>query len=323
MSEKRTELVASESLGALVRQEVDLQIRTAHEYGRNVRACQKQAQDLVCINPETAAACEYKLPRGNKDITGPSVRLAEAIANSWKNLRVATRVIDIGDKFLTCQGVAHDLESNVAVSVEVKRRITTKSGQRFGDDMIMVTANAAAAIAYRNVVFKIVPAAFWKPVYDAAKVTASNTSVSLEDRRNNAINYLKQNGILIKDVLAKFNVKAKSDLTAEHIDKIRGYCQAASDGDTTLEEIFKPKKAEPEPVESAADDEFNFKEVEKEPEDRKLLLEQWESAKKGVNQKELKRIYDAIGVKEINAESADEDIMDAIDMVDDRKEGAA
>src|SRR5678816_4803120 len=97
----------------------------------------------------------YSLPRGGRNIVGPSVRFAEVVASSWGNIRSGARIIDIDDKFITAQGQCFDLEKNICVQVEVKRRITKKDGKRYDDDMIGVTGNAACSISLRNAVFKV------------------------------------------------------------------------------------------------------------------------------------------------------------------------
>lgn len=55
---------------------------------------------------------------------------------------------------MTAQGVFHDLERNVAITYEVRRRIVDKNGRRYKPDMIGVTANAACSIALRNAILR-------------------------------------------------------------------------------------------------------------------------------------------------------------------------
>ena len=88
-----------------------------------------------------------------------------------------------GAEFLTAQGVFHDLERNVQVTMEVRRRITGKNGRRYSSDMIGVTGNAACSIALRNAVFRGIPRAFWIDIYDAARKAAVGDAQTLANKR--------------------------------------------------------------------------------------------------------------------------------------------
>ena len=117
----------------------------------------------------TAQSCGYALPRGGKPITGPSVHLAKLIVSNWGNVRAEAKVVQITDKQVISRGTCWDLENNVATAFEVRRSIVGKGGQRYSDDMITVTGNAANAIAYRNAVFSVIPKAVTDKVYQAAQ----------------------------------------------------------------------------------------------------------------------------------------------------------
>ena len=169
MEEQHIEVMqvnSAESLAALTRSEIDVQIATAKQYPRNLARVLGNIETLATMDEEIAGSCFYTLRRQGKVIEGASVRMAEIIASSWGNLRVQARIIGNDGKMITAQGVCHDLESNYAVSAEVKRRITDKNGHTFSEDMQVVTGNAACAIAMRNALFKVVPAALVKKVID-------------------------------------------------------------------------------------------------------------------------------------------------------------
>lgn len=155
------QILSSGSLEAISRAEVDIQIETAKRYPRNLPDVLNRIATLASHDMKTAEECFYVLRRGKGDdqktIEGLSVRFAEIIASAWGNLRVATRIIGNDGKMITAQGVCHDLENNVATSVEVHRRITDKFGRTYSDDMVVVTGNAASAIAYRKAVLKVIP----------------------------------------------------------------------------------------------------------------------------------------------------------------------
>lgn len=165
--EEIIEVKQAEMLQAINRSEVDMQIATAKQYPRDLPTVLNKIETYATMDTETAEDCFYALRRQGADggtqlIEGLSVRMAEIIASAWGNLRVQTRIIGNDGRFITAQGVCHDLETNVAVSKEVKRRITNKYGKTFSDDMQVVTGNAAASIAFRNAVLAVVPKAVTK-----------------------------------------------------------------------------------------------------------------------------------------------------------------
>lgn len=238
---------------AQVRGEVDMQVATAKAYPRHVEKFKASALALATASDTIAASMMYALPRGTgkdrKVIEGPSVRFAEILVAEFGNCRVASRVLDADEKYVTAQAVFIDLEKNVARSVEVKRRITDSRGNRYNDDMVMVTANAAASIASREAALKGVPEAVWWPVYEAARAKAvgkGGTDKTFETKRTELIAGLTKLGAVIERVLAQQKVEKVEDLTAEHCMELEALRQAIRDGGTTVNECFPTTDAEPQ-----------------------------------------------------------------------------
>lgn len=223
---------------ALTKAEIDQQITTAKQYPRSIARFIRQCEEVVTLNEDVAKECLYALPRGGKTIEGPSARLAEIVASSWGNCRAAARVIDDSGDFVTAQGVFHDLETNVAVSFEVRRRITNKYGKRYDADMIAVTGNAACSIALRNSVFKGIPKAFWKKAYDSARRIVAGDPKTVESRRKAQLDWLASKGIPLDRILATLEVGGVEDIGTEEMARIYAICQTAKDGEHTLESLF-------------------------------------------------------------------------------------
>jgi len=186
---------SSEALEALNRSDIDIQVKTAMQYPKHSTPDQisfalVKAESFALVDSETAESCFYRLEREDKKtgqksiIEGPSIRLAEIIANSWGNIRIATRIVGNDGKFITAQGACHDLESNVIQVVEVKRSICTSKGFTFSPDMQVVTGNAAASIARRNAILAVIPQAIFKNLYAKIKTKAiGDVQNNLENRR--------------------------------------------------------------------------------------------------------------------------------------------
>lgn len=225
---------------AISRAEVDIQIETAKRYPRNVRGFRDEALMLACMDEDTAAACMYCLPRGDKDIEGPSARFAEIVVSTWGNCMAGARVIDEGSEFVTAQGVFRDLERNTAITYEVKRRITDKNGRRYNSDMIGVTANAACSIALRNAALKGVPKAFWQSIYDEARRTAIGDVQSLKAKRHAITDYFAKMGVREPQLLHAVQRASMDEVDLEDVLTLRGIAQALKDGDTSIDQAFPP-----------------------------------------------------------------------------------
>lgn len=236
------EVVANDALASIERAQVDVQIATARKYPRTLSKVKERMLSFATLDEETASSCFYTLParRGGDDkpIQGPSVRMAEIALASYQHVKAGSRIINDDGKFITAQAVVHDLENNVAVSIEVRRRVTNKSGNRFSDDMIAVTGNAACSIALRNAVFRVVPRALITPVYEAAKRVAVGDVKSLTSKRAQIIGRLKQMGAKDANIFAAVGAEKIEDIDLAKLEVLIGLGTAIKDGEITLETAF-------------------------------------------------------------------------------------
>lgn len=227
---------------------LDMQVELAHRYPRSVRKFMTDAGTLVTLSEEVAESCSYALPRKKKDpdtgkwvtvnIEGPSARFAEIVLSCWKNARAGIRPAGEDDKTVTSAGYMLDLENNVGIEVEVGRSITGSNGQRYKQDMVTVTANAAGSIALRNAILKVVPKALWQPIYDKARSTALGDEMTLVNKRLAALAWFQKKGASDKTIYEHFGIKGIEDITLEHLAILLGYKTALKEGDTTVESLF-------------------------------------------------------------------------------------
>ena len=229
-------------LAALNRSEIDIQISTARSYPRNVDESIRKIVSLATVNPQTANECFYSLRRGGGEgaaIEGPSVRLAEIVAASWGNLRVASQIMGNDGKFITARGVCHDLETNVAVASEVRRRITDKYGKTYNDDMQVVTGNAAGAIAFRNAVFKVVPKAVISEAINTIKKSMiADTAQNFEETRGKMFTVFAKEGVTKEMIYNYFEISSDEEITPEIVSELRTTYTAITEGQATVEELF-------------------------------------------------------------------------------------
>lgn len=238
-------VMQTEQLQSMDRAEIDMQIATAKRFPRNIQQCLDNIRALSMIDEDTIESCFYHLERKDKDgqikeIEGMSVRMAEIFVSCWGNLRVATRIIGNDGRKITAQGICFDVQNNVAVSCETSRRITNKNGKTYSDDMQIVTGNAASAIAFRNAVFKVIPAAVTKAVANEIRQRLLEmTSTKISQKRRNAVEWFTKRGVTeseLKKYLGTDNLKT---ISAEEIVNLRGVAIAIREGSSSIDEVFR------------------------------------------------------------------------------------
>jgi len=227
---------------------IDTQIATAKRYPRSIAKFKQIALSMVSLDEETASSCFYVVPRDGKKIEGPSVRLAEICFSAWGNLRSEASVIEVADRHIVAEGMCWDLETNTAAKMQTRRRIVGKTGRRYSDDMIITTGNAAAAIAYRNAVFKIIPLVYVKAIEREARRVAIGDAKTLLKKRDEMVAYFGKMGVDTPRVLLAIEKPSLDDCTLDDLATLKGLATAIRDGETTIEEAFpvdKPAVKEP------------------------------------------------------------------------------
>lgn len=230
-------------VGALSRAELDHAITTARAFPRSLKRFVDECREMACLNEKVASECFYVLPRGGKNIEGPSVRLGEIVMSAWGNCQSGARVVEEGQDFITAQGVFYDLQRNVKITMEVRRRITGKNNRRYDADMIGVTGNAACSIALRNAIFRGIPKAFWQDIYEDARAVAKGNIKSLVTNRTAALDWLARRGVPQQMVIDALGVAGIEDIGLEELVTLKGMMTTVKDGEATVETVFAPKNA--------------------------------------------------------------------------------
>jgi hypothetical protein len=103
----------------------------------------------ACTRPTLADSAVYTYSRGGSDVSGPSIRLAEAMAQSWGNMQFGIRELDQRNGESTVQAFAWDVETNTRreVTFQVPHvRYTKKGSYKLEDprDIYEMVANQGA-----------------------------------------------------------------------------------------------------------------------------------------------------------------------------------
>lgn len=129
-------------------QEVQAAMIIAKRFPRNV----KESLDRIlntCTRTSLAEQALYTYGRGGTDISGPSIRLAEAVAQQWGNLQFGIRELEQRDGESTVEAFAWDLETNtrqVKVFQVAHERHTKQGAKKLTDprDIYETVANQGA-----------------------------------------------------------------------------------------------------------------------------------------------------------------------------------
>jgi hypothetical protein len=115
----------------------------------------------ACTRPTLAESAVYTYSRGGSDISGPSIRLAEAMAQSWGNLSFGIRELEQDSGESTVQAFCWDMETNVRreMTFQVAHTRHTRSGSKRLEDPRDIYEHVAnqGARRLRSCILAIIP----------------------------------------------------------------------------------------------------------------------------------------------------------------------
>ena len=206
----------------------------AKENKRDIPTILKEIQALATLSNEVALSCFYVVfnKEDNKPFVGISVRFAELIASCWGNIHTGAKITKNNGMSVVVQGFVHDFEKNAVFTVEVQRSIGKLSAER-----AMQATNAASSIAFRNAIFKAIPAAITNTVAQNIKKYIA------EDIDGNSIikdvsTYFESKGIKPSDIEKLLGDSFMKDIDSEKLFLLIGLKNAIEEGDTTIAELF-------------------------------------------------------------------------------------
>lgn len=318
---RQVEVVEPTALQAIQRAEIDSTIATAKNFPRDMKLALKEAREMATMTEAIAEECHYSLPKTDKhgkkmNIQGPSIRFAEILACNWGNLRIASRVTDITSSQVVSQGICLDLQSNVAYDLEVRKSIRSKNGRMYSGDMIVVTANAAAAMSRRNAILSAIPKPLWNPIYESTLKMIGGGKQPLAERWHKAVAWFGSRGVSEAGLRLAIGIKSVSDLTQENIQQLLGWRTAIEEDPAAIEEIFgvvgQSEQSEqsdeaPETAQRQTPTEVTApQEVEEDSEEIKKAkaqwLTEWRGARKDLSTEEIDEAREFAGVDLINTE---------------------
>jgi hypothetical protein len=154
---------------------------------------QRMAMDRIlnaCTRQSLAESAVYQFARGGANVSGASIRLAEAIAQQWGNIQFGIRELEQRTGESTVQAFAWDVETNTRreVTFHVSHELHTRKGvKKLTDprDIYEMVANQGAR-RLRGCILAIIPS----DVTEAAVAQCERTLVTTADVTPEAIKRL-------------------------------------------------------------------------------------------------------------------------------------
>lgn len=146
----------------------------------------------ACTRPTLANAAVYQYSRGGSDVSGPSIRLAEAMAQQWGNFQFGIRELEQRNGESTVQAFAWDVETNTRreVTFQVPHvRHTRQGAKRLEDprDIYEMVANQGSR-RLRACILAVIPG----DVTEAAVAQCETTMHTTADTSAEAVAKLVQ-----------------------------------------------------------------------------------------------------------------------------------
>ena len=219
----------------------------------------------TCQRATLAEQAIYSYPRGGQNVSGPSVRLAEALAQNWGNIDYGIIELEQKEGKSEMMAYAWDLETNTRVtkifSVEHKRD-TQKGSYLLTDsrDIYEATANFGAR-RMRACILGVIPGDVVDMAVNECKETQKKGYGELpsQEKINKIEKLFKKDFGVTKKQLEEYTGMNMADFGADECTDLWGVYTALKNAQAKVDDYFK---TEPEKAPNPMIDEKIMKEAE-------------------------------------------------------------
>lgn len=220
--------------------EVQGQIIAAKNFPRNEDAALAKILKS-CERKKLAETGLYSYPRGGQPVTGPSIRLAEVMAQAWGNLDYGIRELDRKGNESTMMAYCHDLETNVRqtkIFTVVHIRDTKKGSKVLDDqrDVYELTANLGAR-RVRACILGIIPGDIVDAAEEACEQTLKANTGDPKERIGKMLEAFKAFNVTQEQIERKLGHNLEA-ITTQDILTLTKIYQSIKDGMKSANEFF-------------------------------------------------------------------------------------
>lgn len=253
-------------------QEVQAMVIMAKKFPRDEFEATERIK-RACQRKSLAEQAVYSYPRGGQNVSGPSIRLAEAIAKAWGNIQCGVTELSKEDGHSEMEAYAWDLETNTRVSKTFTvdhTRDTKKAGKvKLTDDRDIYEATANfGARRMRACILSVIPGDVVDMAVAECKKTMinANSSEPMQDRIAKMLDVFKKDFKVTKEQIEEYVGRQAGAFGNEEIYLLQGVWKSIKDGQATVESYFPvtievpnpmmadTKKAEKKQVEAKAEE---------------------------------------------------------------------
>ncbi|MGR6115746.1 hypothetical protein ACTHHL_04030 [Aeribacillus composti] len=223
-------------------EEVKGQIFMARQFPRNVFLAEQRIRD-ACKRQSLAETAIYRYPRGGAMVEGPSIRLAEVLAQNWGNIAFGVKELEQREGESIAMAYAWDLETNVRQEKVFTVKHTRKAkGQikKLDDprDIYEMVANQGAR-RLRSCILGIIPGDIVEMAIDECQKTLTgNNKEPLKDRIAKALKTFKEKFRVTQEMIEeRFGYKADAFTEYDYLELIKIF-NSLKDGMSKVEDWF-------------------------------------------------------------------------------------
>lgn len=200
-----------------------------------------QALMEACARPSLAEQALYAYPRGGQTVTGPSIRLAEAIAQAWGNIDCGVREVSQQDGMSIAEAYAIDLQTNTRVvkTFHVPHYRDTKSGKkRLTDsrDIYEAVANQGAR-RLRACILGVIPGDITEAAVERCTRTLESSDVPIADQIRKLVSAFDTLGVKVEHLEKRLGHKLDVTIPAEIVN-LRSVYKSIADGMADRSQYF-------------------------------------------------------------------------------------
>lgn len=237
--------VTTEAMVSRQAQEVQAAMVIAKKFPRDTYQAFERIK-TACGRKLLAESAVYEYPRGKMKVRGPSIRLAEALAQNWGNIDYGIMELEQKNGESSVMAYAWDLETNTRqtkIFTVKHERKANGSISKLTDprDIYEMVANQGAR-RVRSCILGVIPG----DIVDAAVDMCHQTLISghkepLEDRLRNAFSAFKKEFGVTKEMIEEYIGSNADAFTEQDYLKIGRIFTSLRDGMAKKEDYFNTK----------------------------------------------------------------------------------
>lgn len=240
-------------------EEVKGAIFMARQFPRNVFQAEQRILD-ACKRPALAETAVYQYPRGGTKISGPSIRLAEVVAQNWGNIDFGIKELEQREGESVVMAYAWDLETNTRQTkvFTVKHSMKAKGTIKKLDDPRDIYEKVAndGARRLRSCILAVIPGDIIEnAVRQCEETLRGNSKGPLKDRIANALKAFKERYKVTQEMIEhRFGYNADSFTEVDFLELIKIF-NSMKDGMSKVDDWFD--KSATKKSSSKLSEEFN------------------------------------------------------------------